>query len=64
MHQIVSFAEKTNSKIVQKMNDIKKNSSTKLFLFDKVKLTNQKKSICRTIWNAIRNKKNSSMKCF
>jgi hypothetical protein len=57
MHQIVLFAEKMNSKIVQKLNDTKKNSSTKLSLFDRVKSANQKNSTCITIRDAIRNKK-------
>jgi hypothetical protein len=57
MHQIVLFAEKVNSKIVQKLNDTKKNSSTELSLFDRVKTTNQEDSTCVAIRDAIRNRK-------
>jgi hypothetical protein len=57
MHQIVLLAEKVNSKIVQKLNDTKKNSSTELSLFDRVKTTNQKNSTCVAIRDAIQNRK-------
>jgi hypothetical protein len=46
-----------NSKIIQKLNDTKKNSSIELCLFDKIKSANKKNSICIAIRNAIRNKK-------
>jgi hypothetical protein len=57
MHQIVLFSEKVNSKIIQKLNDTKKNSSVELCLFDRVKSANQENSICIAIRDAIRNKK-------
>ncbi len=55
MHQIVLSLEKMNSKIIQKLNDTKKNSSIELCLFDRVKSVNQENSICITIRDAIRN---------
>jgi hypothetical protein len=57
MHQTILFAKKMNSKIVQKLNDTKKNSDAKLSLFDRIKLINQEDSTCATIRNAIENRK-------
>jgi hypothetical protein len=57
MHQTVLSAKKMNSKIVQQLNDTKKNSNAKLFLFDKIKLINQKNSTCITIRDATENRK-------
>jgi hypothetical protein len=58
MHQIVLSSKKIDSQILQKLSDIEKENS-KLSLFDKVELTNQKNSTCIAIRNAIRNKKKS-----
>jgi hypothetical protein len=58
MHQIVLSSEKVDSRILQKLNDIEEENS-KLSLFDKVKLANQKDSTCITIRNAIRDRKKS-----
>jgi hypothetical protein len=57
MHQTILFTKNIISKIVKKLNDTKKNSDAKLFLFDKVKLINQKNSTCAAIWDAIENRK-------
>jgi capsular polysaccharide biosynthesis protein len=58
MHQIVLSSEKVDSRILQKLNDMKEENS-KLSLFEKVKLTNQEDSTCITIRNAIRDRKKS-----
>ncbi len=57
-HAVLS-SKRLNLRIVQKLNDTKKdsNSSLELFLFDKVKLTNQKNSKCKSIRDAIQNRK-------
>jgi hypothetical protein len=57
MHQTILSAEKIDSRIVQKLNDTKEDSTIDLFLFDKVKTINQKNTTCITIRNAIRVKK-------
>jgi 6-pyruvoyl-tetrahydropterin synthase len=44
MHQTIISVEKIDSRIVQKLNDTKKD--VELFLFDKVKLINQEDSTC------------------
>jgi hypothetical protein len=59
MHQIILSTKKVDSRIVQKLNDTKKNLNSKLFLFDKIKSANQKNEICTIIRNAIRNRKKS-----
>jgi hypothetical protein len=59
MHQTVLSTEKVDSRIVQKLNDTKKNLNSKLSLFDKVKSANQKNVICTAIRNAIRSRKKS-----
>ncbi len=56
MNQIILSFEKSNSQIVQKLNDTKKNSE--LFLFDRVKSVNQKDSTCIKIRRVLlKNKK-------
>jgi hypothetical protein len=59
MHQTVLSTEKIDSRIVQKLNDTKKNLNSKLSLFDKIKSANQKNETCTIIRNAIRNRKKS-----
>jgi hypothetical protein len=59
MHQTILSTEKVDSRIVQKLNDTKKNLNSKLSLFDKVKSANQKNVICTIIQNAIRSRKKS-----
>ncbi len=56
IHQIVLSSKKIDSRILQKLNDIEEENS-KLSLFDKIKLANQKNSTCIAIRDAIRNKK-------
>jgi hypothetical protein len=58
MHQIVLSSKKVDSRILQKLNDIEKENS-ELFLFDRVKLANQKNSTCVTIRDAIQERKKS-----
>jgi hypothetical protein len=58
MHQIVLSSERIDQRILQKLNDIEEENS-KLSLFDKVKLANQKNSTCITVRDVIRNKKKS-----
>ncbi len=57
MHQTILSTEKIDSRIVQELNNTKKNSTINLFLFDKIKTVNQKNTTCITIRNAIRVKK-------
>jgi 3-methyladenine DNA glycosylase AlkC len=59
MHQTILSTEKVDSRIVQKLNDTKKNLNSKLSLFDKIKSANQKNEICTIIRNAIRNRTKS-----
>jgi hypothetical protein len=61
MHQTILLAEKTDSQIIQKLNDAEKisDSISELFLFDKVKTANQEDKTCVTIRDAIRNRKKS-----
>ncbi len=59
MHQTILSTKKVDSRIVQKLNDTEKNLNSKLFLFDKIKSTNQKMEICTIIRNAIRDRKKS-----
>jgi hypothetical protein len=49
MHQTILSFEKIDSRIIQELNDTKKNSDSKLFLFDRVKIINQKDSTCNEI---------------
>ncbi len=42
MHQTILSAEKIDSRIVQKLNDTKENSTINLFLFDRVKKNQSK----------------------
>jgi hypothetical protein len=58
MHQTILSAEKIDSRIVQKLNDTKK-ENFELSLFDKIKLANQKNSTCEAIRKTIRIKKKS-----
>jgi aminopeptidase C len=55
MHQIVLSIEKVDSQIVQKLNDTEED--LKLFLFNRVKIVNQKNSTCTAIRDAIQNRK-------
>ncbi len=57
MRQTILSIEKVDSRIVQKINDTIENLNSKLSLFDKVKIINQKDSKCTTIEDAIQNKK-------
>ncbi len=57
MRQTILSIEKVDSRIVQKINDTKENLNSKLSLFDKVKIINQKDSKCTTIRDAIQNRK-------
>ncbi len=57
MHQTILSAEKIDSRIVQELNDTKEDSTTDLFLFDRVKTVNQKDTTCIAIRDAIRVKK-------
>ncbi len=61
MHQTMLSSKRLDSQILQKLNDTKENSnsSSKLSLFDRVKLANQENSTCVAIWNAIQDKKKS-----
>ncbi len=61
MHQIVLSSEKVNPRIIQELNDTKEDPklSSKLFLFNRVKLANQKDSKCKSIRDAIRDRKKS-----
>ncbi len=58
MHQTILSAEKVDSRIVQELNDTKK-ENLELSLFDKVKLANQRDSTCTAIRKTIRIKKKS-----
>jgi hypothetical protein len=51
------LTERIDSRIVQKLNDTKEDSTTDLFLFDRVKTINQKNTTCIAIRDAIRVKK-------
>jgi hypothetical protein len=44
MHQTIWSTEKVNARVIQELNDTKKNSDSKLFLFDRVKTANQRDS--------------------
>jgi hypothetical protein len=55
MHQTVLTSKKVDSRIMQKLNDTEEDFE--LSLFDKIKLANQKNSICVAIRDVIRNKK-------
>ncbi len=57
MHQTILTSEKVDSRIMQKLNDTEEDFE--LSLFDKIKLANQKNSICVAIRDAVRNKKKS-----
>ncbi len=58
MHQTILSFEKIDSRIIQKLNDTKKNSDSNLFLFDRVKIINQKDSTCNEIRKVLlKNKK-------
>jgi 6-pyruvoyl-tetrahydropterin synthase len=59
MHQTILSTEKIDSRIVRKLNDTKENSdlNSKLFLFDKIKTTNQENATCIAIRNAIQSRK-------
>jgi hypothetical protein len=59
MHRTMLSTKKVDSRIVQKLNDTKKNLNSKLSFFDKIKSANQKNVICTDIRNAIRNQKKS-----
>jgi hypothetical protein len=59
MHQTVLSTEKVDSRIIQKLNDTKKNLNSKLSLFDRIKSANQKNVICTVIRNVIRSRKKS-----
>ncbi len=57
MHQTILSTKRIDSRIVQKLNDTKKDSTIDLFLFDKIKTINQKNTTCVAIRDAIRVKK-------
>jgi hypothetical protein len=57
MHQIVLSLNKINSRVVQELNDTEEN--TKLFLFDRVKTTNQKDCTCIEIRKVLQENKKS-----
>jgi hypothetical protein len=57
MHQTILSAKKIDSRIVQKLNDTKENS--KLSLFDRVKIVNQKDRTCVEIRKALQENKKS-----
>jgi hypothetical protein len=57
MHQIVLSLNKINSRIVQELNDTEKD--TKLFLFDRVKTTNQEDRTCTEIRKVLQENKKS-----
>jgi hypothetical protein len=61
MHQTILSNEKIDSQIIQKFNDTKKNSnsSSELFLFDKIKSVNQKDFKCIDIRKALQENKKS-----
>jgi hypothetical protein len=59
MHQTILSAERIDSRIIQELNDTKKDVRLELSLFDKIKLANQKNSTCKVIRDAIRDKKKS-----
>jgi 3-methyladenine DNA glycosylase AlkC len=59
MHQTILSSEKVDSRIVQELNDTKKDSIFELSLFDKVKTANQQDTTCIAIRDAIRNRKKS-----
>jgi hypothetical protein len=60
MHQTILSVEKIDSQIIQELNDTKKNTnSTKLSLFDKIKLVNQKDSMCIDIRKVLQENKKS-----
>jgi hypothetical protein len=58
MHQTVLLIEKLDARVIQELNDTKKNSNSKLFLFDRVKTANQRDSTCSEIRKVLlKNKK-------
>jgi hypothetical protein len=57
MHQTVLSVEKVDSHILQELNDTEEDS--KLSLFDRVKIANQKNRKSTAIRDAIRNRKKS-----
>jgi hypothetical protein len=57
MHQTILSAEKVDSRIVQDLNDTKKNSE--LTLFDRVKTVNQEDRICIEIKKVLQKNKKS-----
>jgi hypothetical protein len=59
MHQTILSIEKIDSRIVQKLNDTKENSNSKLFLFDRVKTANQEDRTCIEIRKALQKNKKS-----
>jgi hypothetical protein len=64
MHQTILSAKKVDSRIVQKINDtkknhIEKNSSAELSLFDRIKTANQKDRTCIEIKEVLQKNKKS-----
>jgi hypothetical protein len=59
MHQTILSAEKVDSRIVQEINDTKKNSNSELSLFDRVKTANQEDHKCTEIRKVLRKNKKS-----
>ncbi len=59
MHQTVLSRKKVDSRIIQELNDTKKNLSSELSLFDRVKLANQKDLTCTEIRKALQENKKS-----
>jgi hypothetical protein len=57
MHQTILSAKKVDSRIVQELNDTKKNSE--LILFDRVKTINQEDRICIEIKKVLQKNKKS-----
>jgi hypothetical protein len=55
MHQTILSAEKVDSRIVQKLNDIEENSE--LILFDRVKRANQEDCTCIEIRKVLQENK-------
>jgi hypothetical protein len=64
MHQTILSTKKVDSRIVQKINDtkknhIEKNSSVELSLFDRIKTVNQKNRTCIEIREVLQKNKKS-----
>jgi hypothetical protein len=58
MHQTILSIEKLDARVIQELNDTKKNSNSKLSLFDRVKTANQRDSTCSEIRKVLlKNKK-------